>query len=49
MVAARLHDRVSSDVDIVLPGGVLTVTWDGIGEVMLSGSAELVFLGEWPE
>ena len=49
MVAARLHDRVSSDVDIVLPGGVLTVTWDGIGEVMLSGPADLVFWGEWPE
>ncbi|MCK4964942.1 MAG: diaminopimelate epimerase [Dehalococcoidia bacterium] len=48
-VAARLHDRVSGDVDIVLPGGVLTVTWDGVGEMMLSGSADLVFWGEWPE
>ncbi|GAI42540.1 unnamed protein product, partial [marine sediment metagenome] len=28
-VAARLHDRVAGDVDIILPGGVLTVDWDG--------------------
>jgi diaminopimelate epimerase len=48
-VAARLHDLVSGDVDIVLPGGVLTVTWDGAGEVMLSGPADLVFWGEWPD
>ena len=49
MVAARLQDRVSGDVDIVLPGGVLTVSWDGVGEVMLSGPADPVFHGEWPE
>ena len=48
-VAARLHDRVAGDVDIILPGGVLTVTWDGVGEVMLRGPAELAFQGEWPE
>jgi len=48
-VAARLHDRVDGDVDIILPGGVLTVAWDGIGEVMLRGPAELAFQGEWPE
>jgi len=48
-VAARLHDLVDSHVDIILPGGTLTVDWDGVGEVMLSGSAELVFWGEWPD
>jgi diaminopimelate epimerase len=48
-VAARLHDRVAGDVDIILPGGVLTVDWDGVGEVMLSGPAEMVFQGEWPD
>ena len=48
-VAARLHDRVAGDVDIILPGGVLTVAWDGVGEVMLSGPAEMVFQGEWPD
>ncbi|MBE0415916.1 MAG: diaminopimelate epimerase [Dehalococcoidia bacterium] len=48
-VAARLHDRVDSHVDIILLGGTLTVDWDGVGEVMLSGPAELVFSGEWPD
>lgn len=48
-VAARLHDRVAGDVDIILPGGVLTVDWDGVGEVMLRGPAEMVFQGEWPD
>ncbi len=48
-VAARLRDRVAGDVDIILPGGVLTVDWDGVGEVMLRGPAELVFHGEWPD
>ncbi|MFQ5988208.1 MAG: diaminopimelate epimerase [Dehalococcoidia bacterium] len=46
-VAARLHDYVDSHVDIILPGGTLAVDWDGVGEVMLSGPAELVFWGEW--
>jgi len=48
-VAARLHHRVDSQVDVILPGGRLTVDWDGVGEVLLSGPAELVFWGEWPE
>jgi len=48
-VAAHLHDYVDSHIDIILPGGTLVVDWDGIGEVMLSGPAELVFWGEWPE
>jgi len=48
-VAARLHDRVAGDVDIILPGGVLTVAWDAVGEVMLRGPAEMVFQGEWPD
>jgi diaminopimelate epimerase len=48
-VAARLHGYVDSHVDVILPGGTLTVDWDGAGEVVLSGPAELVFWGEWPE
>jgi diaminopimelate epimerase len=48
-VAARLHDRVDNHVDVTLPGGTLTVDWDRVSKVMLSGPAELVFLGEWPD
>ena len=36
-------------VDIKLPGGILGVEWDGVGEVFLSGPAEIVFTGEWPD
>ena len=47
-VAAQLQGFVDSKVDIELPGGVLEVEWDGVGEVFLSGPAETVFSGEWP-
>ncbi len=47
-VAARLHKWVADEVDVILPGGMLTVGWDGVGEVKLRGPAELVFQSEWP-
>ncbi len=48
-VAARLHGYVDDDVDIKLPGGILEVEWDGMGEAFLSGPVESVFTGEWPD
>ncbi|MBI2913539.1 MAG: diaminopimelate epimerase, partial [Chloroflexi bacterium] len=48
-VAARLHNLVDERVDIRQPGGTLAVEWDGRGEVRLTGPAEFVFEGEWPE
>ena len=48
-VAARLLDYTDSPVSIKLPGGMLEVGWDRAGEVMLSGPAEIVFSGEWPD
>ena len=48
-VAARLLDYTDSPVSIKLPGGILEVDWDRVGEVMLSGPAEIVFSGEWPD
>ena len=47
-VAARLHGRIDSTVAIKLPGGVLSVEWDGTGEVLLGGPTEIVFTGQWP-
>ncbi|MFC2036035.1 diaminopimelate epimerase [Chloroflexota bacterium] len=47
-VAARLHGYVDNEVAIKVPGGTLEVEWDEIGEVFLSGPAEIVFTGEWP-
>lgn len=48
-VAARLLDYTNNPVSIKLPGGILEVDWDRAGEVMLSGPAEEVFCGEWPD
>ncbi len=48
-VAAQLYGYTENKVDIKLPGGILQVEWDGAGEVLLSGPAEKVFSGEWPE
>lgn len=49
MVAARLHGRVGDRVDIKQPGGSLVVEWNGTGDVYLSGPAEFVYEGDWPD
>jgi diaminopimelate epimerase len=36
-------------VEVQVPGGVLSVEWNGKGEVLLSGPAEIVYTGKWPE
>ncbi len=46
-VAARFHGYIGDNVDIKVPGGVLNLQWNGSGEVLLSGPAEIVFTGEW--
>ncbi len=48
-VAARLKKLTDNPVDIILPGGTLTVDWDGKGEMLLSGPAEIVFEGKWKD
>ena len=46
-VVSRLLGHTGDKVDIMLPGGTLTVDWDGLGEVYLEGPAEEVFSGKW--
>ncbi|MFC1860121.1 diaminopimelate epimerase [Chloroflexota bacterium] len=46
-VAAQLLGYVGNRIDIKLSGGTLGVEWDGAGEVLLGGPAEIVFTGEW--
>jgi len=48
-VAAQLLDYVDRQVDIILEGGTLTISWDRVGDVLLSGPVEEVFTGEWLE
>jgi diaminopimelate epimerase len=48
MVMGHMKGLVGDKVDITQPGGLLTVEWDGKGEVFLTGPAEFIFEGEWP-
>ena len=48
-VAAQLYGYIDNNADIKLPGGILQVKWDDTGEVLLSGPAEKIFSGEWPD
>jgi diaminopimelate epimerase len=48
-VSSKLHGYTESKVDIKLPGGVLNAEWNGNGEVVLGGPAEVVFEGKWPD
>lgn len=48
MVAARLQSLVDERAELRLPGGSLTLEWDGQGEVYLTGPAVEVFEGDWP-
>jgi diaminopimelate epimerase len=46
-VAAQLLDYIEPQVDIILKGGTLTVSWDRVGDVLLTGPVKEVFTGEW--
>ena len=48
-VAAQLNGYADSKVNIKLLGGTLQLEWDGAGEVLMTGPAETVFYGEWPD
>jgi len=48
-VAAQLRGHIDNKVEVKLPGGILGVEWDGVGEIFLSAPAEIVFTGEWPD
>ena len=45
--AGNLLGLLDEKVEVKLPGGILTVEWDRIGDIFLSGPAETVFCGEW--
>jgi diaminopimelate epimerase len=47
-VIARVKGYTNDQVNVILEGGELTVKWDGVGDVYLSGPVEDVFHGEWP-
>jgi len=48
-VAAQLRGYTGKNVSLKLLGGTLQLEWDGAGEVLMTGPAETVFHGEWPD
>lgn len=49
MTVARLLDLVNSAMELHVPGGVLSLEWDGEGDVILTGPVVEVFRGSWPD
>jgi len=45
MVVAHQWGLVDDEVQVHLPGGTLTIQWDGLGDVIMKGPAERVFEG----
>ena len=48
-IASKVNGYTGDAVDIVLPGGVLQAKWNGTGDIVLGGPAEIVFEGVWPD
>jgi diaminopimelate epimerase len=48
-IAAQLMGLSDEQVEILLPGGSAYVQWSKGNEALLTGPAEPVFSGEWPE
>ena len=46
-VAGVLTGRTEQRIIAEVPGGELTLEWDGQGEVFMTGQAEEVFAGVW--
>lgn len=48
-VASIVNGLADRRVRVEMPGGLLEVFWRDDGQVLLTGVAELVYHGEWPE
>ena len=46
-VAAMINEKVDRDVRVVMEGGEVRINWREDGEVVITGSAEVVYTGEW--
>ena len=46
--AARAHGLVDDEVEVLVDGGMLKISWDESGEAFLEGPAVEVFTGVWP-
>jgi diaminopimelate epimerase len=48
-ISAKMLEYTADRVSIHFPGGVLRAWYDGTGDIVLAGPAEIVYEGEWPE
>jgi len=47
VVASIVNDKTDRHVRVEMPGGLLEVLWRDDGEVLLTGTSEVVYEGEW--
>src|SRR5205807_5761779 len=48
-VASMINGKTDRRVKALTPGGQVNIYWRDDGEVVLTGSAEFIYRGEWPE
>jgi diaminopimelate epimerase len=46
-VAAMINEKADRDVRVVMEGGEVRIHWRPDGEVVITGTAELVYSGDW--
>lgn len=46
-IASMVNERVDREVRAVMPGGEVKIRWRADGEVVITGSAEVVYTAEW--
>jgi diaminopimelate epimerase len=49
VVASVINGKTDRLVDVHAPGGLIPIEWRDDDEVVLTGRADLVYSGEWPE
>jgi diaminopimelate epimerase len=46
-VAAMVNDKIDRKVTVVMEGGEVKIEWRNDGEVVITGTAEVVYSGQW--
>ena len=46
-VAAMINEKADRDVKVIMEGGEVKINWRPDGEVVITGTAEVVYSGEW--
>jgi diaminopimelate epimerase len=47
VVASVINNRTDRQVSVHAPGGIIPIDWRADGEVVLTGSARVIYSGEW--